>query len=500
MRILLWHGWLLEGSGSNIATARVAGAYRAARHDVLLLCQETHAERYAWIDGSGTVGPDGPYELLEGARAPGRCILLRPAIGDLLPVFVYDEYEGFEVKRFVDLTDDELKAYLDRNVDALRAAVAWHGSDVVIAGHAVPGAVIAKRALGAGRYVAKIHGSDIEYAVRAQARYLDLAREGLEAARSVVGPSSDVLERCVELIRGARRLARRVPPGVEARTFRPRPRREALLAVAEALRLDPDAARGRPSSTGAQVKAALARRDAGALSELATTYDQDVPDADAADKLRALAGNDGAIVGSFGKLIPQKGVQLLLAATRATVHRPHVLVVGFGSYREWLEALALALRTGDAGALEWLETAGDLERVAGEGAGSGAAFTFTGRLDHRYAPGVLAAMDVLVVPSILAEAFGIVTVEGAAAGALPLVARHSGLAEVAAALEAAVGRPGLFSFEPGGGAARNLAGGIDRILALPAEERAELGRDVSAFAASEWSWTRTAERLLEIAR
>ena len=23
-RILLWHGWLLEGSGSNVATARVA--------------------------------------------------------------------------------------------------------------------------------------------------------------------------------------------------------------------------------------------------------------------------------------------------------------------------------------------------------------------------------------------------------------------------------------------------------------------------------------------
>ena len=75
--------------------------------------------------------------------------------------------------------------------------------------------------------------------------------------------------------------------------------------------------------------------------------------------------------------------------------------------------------------------------------------TFTGRLDHRYAPDALAAMDVQVVPSILSEAFGMVAAEGAAAGALPLVARHSGLAEVAAALESEVGRPGLFSFEPG---------------------------------------------------
>ena len=42
-----------------------------------------------------------------------------------------------------------------------------------------------------------------------------------------------------------------------------------------------------------------------------------------------------------------------------------------------------------------------------------------------------------------------VAAEGAAAGALPLVARHSGLAEVAAALEDAAAAPGLFSFEPG---------------------------------------------------
>ena len=102
--------------------------------------------------------------------------------------------------------------------------------------------------------------------------------------------------------------------------------------------------------------------------------------------------------------------------------------------------------------------------------------TFTGLLDHRYAPGVLAAMDVQVVPSILEEAFGMVAAEGAAAGALPLVARHSGLAEVAAAFETDVGRPGLFSFEPGEGAVGRLAQGIDRLLSLPERTRRPAGR------------------------
>ena len=125
--------------------------------------------------------------------------------------------------------------------------------------------------------------------------------------------------------------------------------------------------------------------------------------------------------------------------------------------------------------------------------------TFTGRLDHRYAPGALAAMDVLVVPSILHEAFGMVTAEGAATGALPMVARHSGLAEVAAILEEEVRRPGLFSFEPGEGAAARLAEGIDHLLSLPAADRDRLSDAVSGFVAREWTWGRMAARLLEAA-
>ena len=44
-----------------------------------------------------------------------------PDIGGLLPVFVADRYEGFEVKTFPELTDEELDRYLDANVAAVRA-------------------------------------------------------------------------------------------------------------------------------------------------------------------------------------------------------------------------------------------------------------------------------------------------------------------------------------------------------------------------------------------
>jgi glycosyltransferase involved in cell wall biosynthesis len=478
MRILILHGWLLEGAGSNVAAARLSEVFRAAGHDVLLLCQERHPERHAWIDASGTVAAAGVSDLRPNPTAvagPGRCVLLRPEIGSLLPVFVVDEYEGFQVKTFIDLTEEELDEYLGRNVDALRAAAAWHRPEAAFAGHAVPGPEIARRALGPGAYVGRIHGSDLEYAVRPQARYRGLAASGLGASRAVVGASAEVLERCVRLVPEARGLTRVVRPGVDVAAFRPMPRQAALLDVAARLELDPDTGRGRPSSHDALVARAIGTGGLAELDRLADTYDRGVPDPDAAARLRELARGERPLVGYLGKLIPQKGVELLLEGATLAEHDVDVLVVGFGTHRDRLEAIAMQLPGG--------------RRVV-----------FTGRLDHRYAPGVLAAMDVLVIPSILEEAFGLVAAEGAAAGALPLAARHSGLAEVASELEREVGRPGLFSFEPGRGAARAIAEGIDRIIGLPADERRELGSRLNAFVTREWTWEQSAARLLDAAR
>ncbi|MGH2640732.1 MAG: glycosyltransferase [Actinomycetota bacterium] len=506
MRILVWHGWLLEGSGSNVATARIVEVWRAEGHDVLLVCQERHPERYPWIDAWGVLDRDGISTLapnLDASDAPGRCVLLRPEIGILLPVFVVDHYEGFaDVRPFVDLSEDELEAYLRANVEALRVADAAHRPDVAFVGHGIPGAAIGRRALGAGAYVAKIHGSDLEYAIRPQARYRTLAREGLESARSVVGPSKEALRRCSELVPQTTSRVRVVPPGVNVATFRPRSRGEALAEVADLLDVDDTTQRGRPVALDAEVERALDARDAEAIDALFERYEEDVPELEAAARIRRLADREGPIVGYLGKLIPQKGVELFLEALPALRQEPAALVVGFGSDRDWLAALAIALRRGDREAITWLRDTGGLPVDAGttpDAAGRVPDLTFTGLLDHRYAPGALAAMDVQVVPSILQEAFGMVAAEGAAAGALPIVARHSGLAEVAAALEDDVGRPGLFSFEPGQGAVHRLVDGVDRLLSLPVGERDELRRAVSSFVGNHWTWERTAAKLLAAA-
>lgn len=496
MRILLWHGWLLTGSGSNVYTAKVAEIWKRQGHDVVIVCQEPHPERFEFERLRA--------EDVRPASDGGRVTVVRPDIGPLLPAFVKDDYAGFDVKLFVDLTAEELGTYLERNVRELRRVTEQWRPDVIVAGHAVPGPVVARRALGEATYIAKVHGSDLVYAVGLQDRYAELAREGLAGARAVVGASHDVLERTRAVSGLPAERFRLVPPGVDVERWRPLPRAEALETVASRLGENSDVWRGRRAELDSEVRAALENRDAERLTALARTYDQGFPDPDAGRRLAALSSFQQPLVGYFGKFIPPKGVERLIEAAVLLGDGVHAVVVGFGLFREWLTALVLALDAGDVDAYAWLREAStmqlELERdEVKAAAGFAERVTFTGRLDHRYAPEAVAAADAVAVPSTLDEAFGMVAAEIAGAGTLPVVARHSGLAEVAAALEAAIGRPGALSFEPGPGATRRLAERLGALLDEPTAVRETLAAAARAHVVNEWTWEQTADRLLDAA-
>jgi glycosyltransferase involved in cell wall biosynthesis len=101
------------------------------------------------------------------------------------------------------------------------------------------------------------------------------------------------------------------------------------------------------------------------------------------------------------------------------------------------------------------------------------------------------------VPSIFPEAFGMVAAEAAAAGVPPLVADHSGLAEVAAGIAAEY--PAEFrhlTLFPTGDA-DVLGERLRALLALSPAERGALGSAARRAVEHNWSWTRVAERLLE---
>src|ERR1700675_2462177 len=53
MRILIFHGYLLSGTGSNVYNARLAEALVRLGHEVHLFSQDRHPERYAFVDDAG---------------------------------------------------------------------------------------------------------------------------------------------------------------------------------------------------------------------------------------------------------------------------------------------------------------------------------------------------------------------------------------------------------------------------------------------------------------
>src|ERR687894_269719 len=200
MKVLIAHGYLLRGTGSNIYNASLARALARLGHEVHLLCQERNWD------------------------APEGVTVHNPDIGRILPVYVADTYEGFDAKPYPELTDAELGHYIEANVAAVRAAPRC---DVALANHLVMNPVILARGLGGDTpFAVKVHGSALEYTVRPHPdRFAPYALEGVRAATSVLVGSRHTAESLWEVLPDEPSLPERTrlgPPGVDVHAFRPR--------------------------------------------------------------------------------------------------------------------------------------------------------------------------------------------------------------------------------------------------------------------------------------
>ena len=411
MRILLWHGYLLGGTGSNVYTRALARVWSRLGHEVVVVCQERNP---------------GAYDL-GGAR------VVRPELPEnILPTFVLDRYEGLEPRLLQELTPEERERYVEANAAAVRAELP---ADLVFANHVLLGGPVAA-ATGAP-YAVKAHGSELEYSMRGNAELAAWGRESLAPATATFVGSAHIRSVLEQVVGHVDRVYE-VPPGVDVEEFRPEQRAAALEHLLDEARRDP------PNPGNAEER---------------------LPDEGNAERLAAWFESDEPTVLYFGKLLHNKGVHVLFEALRESGSR--AVIVGFGDYRAELERIAPP-RT-----------------------------LFTGPLDHRHLVHLLPLCEVTVVPSIFPEAFGMVAAEAAAAGSLPLVARHSGLAEIAEGLEAEYPpeQRGLTSFETGD--ARDLAAKLGRLLDLPERDRQAL-RDAARRAVVEhWSWEQVSARLLQ---
>jgi glycosyltransferase involved in cell wall biosynthesis len=411
MKIFMWHGYLLGGTGSNIYVRQLAREWSKEGHDVTVFSQEPHPERLD-LGGAKTVRPD---------------------VDGLLPVFVLDRYDGYRVELVQKLPRSELDTWVDANAAAIRERLP---AELVFASHVLLGGPVG--AATGSRYAVAVHGSELEYSMRGNAELSAWGAQALGDAAAVIVGTEHIRKALTEVCGPVDRV-HEVPPGVDVELWRPQPRDEALAALLEEARNDP------PNPGNANER---------------------LPDEGNADRLARFLADERPTVVYFGKLIYNKGVHLLIDALRDVDAR--AVIVGFGDYRTQLEQQA-----------------------------EGLAVLFTGPLEHRHLVHLTALSDVAVVPSIFPEAFGMVAAEAAAAGCPPIVANHSGLAEIAQGLheDYPSSLHHLASFPRGDAAA--LEERLKDILSLPDGDRAALRAAARNAAVERWSWTSVAHRLLD---
>jgi glycosyltransferase involved in cell wall biosynthesis len=473
--ICILHGYLLEGSGSNLWTRSMVEALCRQGVDVHLMAQENHPERYPFITEARRYDGDEVEVFHRSERQPqypGSCMLHKPHLGDLLPVYVRDEYEEFSrVVPMVDLSSEAIESYLDRNVRALHTIVREHGIRAIHANHTVMMPVVAQRVSEPTGipYAVMPHGSALEFAVKPDARFRGWGEAALRGASRVFVHGDEMRERVRTALPGIEDLESRFVDlhlGVDTSQFKPAARSERPGRIRSLITALEEYPRGRTTAQTEQLRNALhpGLEDAALLRafEAARPSDPKLPDEGLEARLAEVDWSRDPVLLYVGRLISTKGVHgVVIGLPLLLKELPdlRLVVVGHGPLREPLEAMVWAMEHGDRDLMHRLIARGRLLEGSPEGEGGGAELTqaarfmewletggrldeywdaaqahvrresvlFTGYLTHRELSWLFPCCDAAVFPSVVKEAGPLVFLEAMASGAFPLGTYFGGM-------------------------------------------------------------------------
>ena len=471
--ICILHGYLLEGSGSNLWTRSVVEALCRDGETVHLVCQEPHPDRYDCIAEAYRYHPDGRVETMVSREVPypGRCIMHKPQLGDTIPVYVWDRYEEYpNAIPMINLDDRTIEDYVAWNTSVVRGVVERHPIHALHANHAVLMSVVAQRVSAATGvpYAIMPHGSALEYVLKRDERFLRMASDAFAGASRIFVHGDEMRSRVRSILRDIPDFARKasvLPLGVHTWQFEPVPRERRREKIGRLLVSLAGKPRGRRPSQLRTMLEALPRQDS--LESLRTLfrslkYDAKLPDEDVEEKIAALDWEHDAVLLYVGRLISAKGVQSGVAALPLLLADDpgvRLLIVGHGPLREPLEALLWALERGDRALVERIVDYGQMLEGNPDGEGGhmelgqvGAFFreleargeleryfalarehvradrvVFMGYLTHAELQHLFPCCDAGIFPSVVKEAGPLVFLEALASGCFPLGTYFAGM-------------------------------------------------------------------------
>ncbi|UCF99626.1 MAG: glycosyltransferase family 4 protein [Spirochaetaceae bacterium] len=478
IRICMIHGYLLTGTGSNIFVANLVRNLCRLGHDVFLFCQEKHAEDIDFISQHSVFEPGNrEYQILfsRETRYPGKCNLFNPEIRGLLPVYVYDEYEGFKVKTFPKMKIGEIEDYIRQNVEAVETIYLEKGFDLIQTNHVIMSPYIARIMWKKHDipYYVTLHGSALNFSVRNDLRLRPYATKALLGATRIFAVSN---HNHLEALTFFKRIASRIegkftviPAGVDTDLFRilDNSRRKSIdelqSILKERLKVLPNGKSPEQKRRFLQELEETSSVDEvdELVSKYNAEYSQGHPDRDIVATLKRIDWKNGWVLLFVGKYLWTKGIQMVISALPIVLNAVpdlHLLLVGFGSYREELEALVYSLASGRRELFRYLIERSISQMQPGEEPCVEKPFKFLdalthrkevksyfdsaernaiaehvhflGALSHAELGRLLPCADGFVAASVCPEAFGMVSIEALACGVLPIISNQTGFKEI----------------------------------------------------------------------
>ena len=471
--ICILHGYLLEGSGSNLWTRCVVESLCKDGHTVQLVCQEPYPDRYDCIAEAYRYHLDGRVEQMFAREVPyaGKCIMHKPQLGDTLPVYVWDKYDEYpNVVPMVNLSNEEIESYIERNASVVRQVVEEHGVTAMHANHAVLMSVVAQRvSMRTGvPFAIMPHGSALEYAVKPDARFRAYATSAFSDAGHIFVIGEEIRNRVATMLPDVTDLNEKfsvLPLGVHTADFAPVPRERRREKMGRFWNAISDLPRGRrPGQLPEMLARVSGAHDTDSLRAAlgSIKYEMKAPDEDLEEKLQQVDWEHDAILLYVGRLISAKGVQSGLAALPLILAKDpgaRLLLVGHGPLREPMEAFVWALERGDRALAERIVECGRLLEGDLEGSGGNQSLgkvkmffadlqargeldayfalakehvrtdrvIFTGYLTHQELKHLFPCCDAGIFPSIVKEAGPLVFLEALASGCFPLGTYFGGM-------------------------------------------------------------------------
>ncbi len=459
MKIGIFHGYELSGSGSNQATQYLARALVQEGHEIHILCREPNPTAFNFLDKAIRWDNSGRSEVIFEKRvnSPGSCMLHQLPLPPINAVYITDTQRPGNVKAFSEMTEAEIQDYHRFVVSSLRYVLKTYPVDILHNNHLVYQPVAAAEVcsdLGIP-YIIYPRGSAIEYTIRHDDRFKELAREPLLRADGLMVGNTEVRDRILNLYPDHRKaiLAKTeiVGLGVDTSLFIPVKRKHRMQSIETIYGFAPFA--GKSPELTQELYTRLDAGDIQAITDYREVYQIKQPDSNLIEKLKKVSWKDNILV-FVGATIVGKGLQAIIVALPFILKQfpnTHFVIIGSGVSRELFEALVYAITSKNETLLDMLVTHGyDFDPVQLSGPWSDVQtflsdpnhkkrlfvngetlmnhVHFLGRLDHELLRYVFPCADIGFFPSIVPEAYANVLFESLANGVFPMASYFSGLA------------------------------------------------------------------------